>query len=103
MKTYETGATSHAVNDLILFTDNTKELADIRDRLYASFAHPDRPKLLGRDFRKLFHLAQSQYMKEFPNSSDHKHIYGMGDPEINEYCKLYADDFDNWKSEHGYK
>lgn len=28
--TYETGATSHAVNDLILFTDNTRELAELR-------------------------------------------------------------------------
>ena len=31
---FETGATTAAVNELILFTDNTQKLVDIRDNIY---------------------------------------------------------------------
>lgn len=34
---YETGATSHAVNDLILFTDNTRGLIEYRDKVYSKW------------------------------------------------------------------
>jgi hypothetical protein len=33
---FETGATHHAVNDLILFVDNTRECAQLRDDIYRS-------------------------------------------------------------------
>jgi hypothetical protein len=38
---YETGATSHAVNDLVLFTDDTRELAELRDTIYESVSAKD--------------------------------------------------------------
>jgi hypothetical protein len=100
---YETGATSHAVNDLILFTDNTRELAAIRDSRYESFAKPNLPPIMGRDFRKLCEIAQERYIKEFPKYEDHKHISEMSNDQINEYCRLYAKSFDSWKLDHGYK
>lgn len=41
MKTiYETGATSHAVNDLILYTDNTRELAELGMRYIKTLVRP---------------------------------------------------------------
>jgi len=98
---YETGATSHAVNDLILFTDNTRELAECRDNIYAAFANNNSaPQHF--DFSTLIRMAKAYYYNEFTKANS-KHIESMSYEEIKEYCQLYADDFNNWKSEHGYK
>lgn len=131
---YETGATSHAINDLILFADNTRELAQLRDSIYMQGVQPgdgdiikshltgffgngeitgyagtiqERVKgILKKRFNKLFYEAVERYKKEFPD--DHYQTRGnIGDNVISydqqeEFCQLYADDFDNWKREHGY-
>ena len=98
---YETGATDHAVNDLILFTDNTRELAELRDSIFqmwldfGSFGvvpHYER-------FIRLFNEAKKSYMREFPAPEDHKHIWLMNAEQIREFCQLYVIDFDTWKSE----
>ncbi len=99
---YETGATSHAVNDLILFTDNTRELAEFRDKIYIDWAkvgsfgttaHYER-------FIPLYNKAVKQYKKEFPSFEDHKHIICMDGIECREYAQLYVNDFETWKIEH---
>lgn len=119
---YETGATSHAVNDLILFTDNTRGLAELRDKYYNKmhlmnerFNRDTDFNSLEIHYRHLFYIlmltAMRDYKKLFPNKEDHKHIwqskvdkYGeWTDKEDNEYCRLYLIEFDTWKSEHGYK
>jgi len=41
---YETGASSHAVNDLILFTDNTRSLVQYRDQIYKARVSGKFPK-----------------------------------------------------------
>lgn len=121
--TYETGATSHAVNDLILFTDNTRMLAEMRDKAYE--------KMIGQNiiwnrsekyehlevnyfhlFSRLSQYAIREYKREFPNYEDHKHISHVkllsGEPgtwtdeQLTEYCTLYLKDFQNWKKEHGH-
>lgn len=83
---YETGATSHAVNDLILFTDNTRELAELRDKIYQrAFDRNDivaaKFNVLGNTaginsltaaFSQLLIAAQRVYCKTFPKN--HKHI-----------------------------
>lgn len=99
---YETGATSHAVNDLILFTDNTRELAELRDSIYAACADLNVTCDLDR-FIKLLNAAKTLYINTFPDKEDHAHIYGLSQAQIIEYCGLYVNDFDNWKLEHGYK
>lgn len=102
---YETGATSHAVNDLILFTDNTRELAELRNRIYTRFLHWNRRKSESRDNEmyvcliELFNAAKSQYIKEFRDFEDNKHIRLMPIGQMNEYLQLYIDDFENWKAE----
>lgn len=107
---YETGATSHAVNDLILFTDNTRELAELRDSIYLHFISDSRPfikdeplylELAMKFMVTLRPAATRRYNTEFPGSSNH--INKMGPGDYAEYSDLYAADFDNWKSEHGYK
>lgn len=103
---FETGATSHAVNDLILFTDNTRELAELRDDIYKMMWQFD---LMGdvktwnnERFQKLLNKARAAYSNEFGGDNS-LHIINMTDAEKIEYRQLYMNDFENWKSEHGYK
>lgn len=135
MKTiYETGATTHAVNDLILFADNTRELAKVRDEIYLQAVKPNRndilyshlsgffgngecegyrqpidvrvKNILSKRFNRLFYDTLEAYAKEFP-TCHYQSRGNIGDNVITydqqeEFCKLYAEDFDNWKQEHGY-
>lgn len=102
MKTiFETGATSHAVNDLILFTDTTRSLAELRDEIYTLWIEKGY-QMSAYAFEELQRTAIKAYIKErgAPNS---EHIQYMGNKERREYRTLYANNFENWKSEHGYK
>lgn len=122
--TYETGATSHAVNELILFTDNTRELAEMRDKAYKNMVTQQRAFNRSDNLSHLevnyFHLfsrlslyAIKRYKQEFPNYEDHKHLSHVRlssgkpgtwtDEQLSEYVTLYLKDFSNWKQEHGYK
>lgn len=102
---YETGATTHATNDLILFADNTKELAELRNSIYLSFARPqsvlDKIDLASR-FQHLYLKAVAAYKKEFPQT-DRRYFLPIGSDMANEFCQLYAADFEAWKVEHSIK
>lgn len=89
---YETGATTHAVNDLILFADNTRELAQLRDDLYSM------KTLEATNFIPLLNASVKRYKSEFPTS--HSHITQMSENEKLEFINLYAQDFENWKQDH---
>lgn len=119
--TYETGASSHAVNDLILFTENTRELAELRDEMFAKLGKKlaKSSAAIGHTyFHPLLRAATRKYAKEFPNRDDNKHIVawyvfeydekgvkryntydGLSGEQCNEYCRLYALDFELWKQE----
>lgn len=105
---YETGATSHAVNHLILFTDNTRRTAERRDEIYKKYINPSIKltnwyKSMQAEFEKvLCPYAMHQYWVEFGETSS-KHIANIGGEGQKEFAELYAKDFENWKSEHGYK
>src|SRR6266542_1401605 len=84
---YETGATSHAVNDLILFTDNTMELAKKRDKAYKKMIVQNEQynrqssfHFLEQHYRYLFYdlmlTAMRDYKRVFPLYEDHKHVTG---------------------------
>jgi len=130
---FETGATTHEVNDLILFAENTRKLTELRDTIYMQAVKPsdndilkshlsgffgngecegyagtiqDRVKtILHKRFNRLFYETVEAYKKEFPDN----HYKTNGDvgknvisyPQQEEFCKLYAEDFENWKKEHG--
>lgn len=103
---YETGATSHAVNDLILFTDNTKTLTELRDSVYVMMWQFD---LMGNAnewdnsmFDKLLNKSRAAYANKLGGDNS-IHIINMKDAEKQEYKQLYLSDFENWKLEHGYK
>lgn len=95
---YETGATSHAVNDLILFTDNTKELDELRDKIYTMYAYVN-DKPYPEEMNRLYYAAKTAYYNEF-GIQNSNHIKNMLGNEMLEYCTLYANDFQNWKQEH---
>lgn len=96
---FETGATTHAVNELILFTDTTSELSELKDNIYKQVIH--KQSCPNDIFLNLLIASQERYNKEFPKRS--RHIVYMSKSEELEYCNLYASGFNNWKSEHGYK
>lgn len=96
---YESGATSHAVNDLILFADNTRELAAARDLIYSAFVGNESSRYpLSDRFESLISPAIAKYRKELnePNA-----FSNMSLSECREFCNLYATDFENWKYENG--
>lgn len=96
IETYETGATSHAVNDLILFTDNTRELAEKRDNIYRM--NSAMKELHTFMFDLFLNDCIRAYRKQFPTSSSH--IFGMTTEERYEFKELYVKDFDSWKQDH---
>lgn len=112
-QSYETGATSHAVNDLILFSDNTRELAELRDNIYKRAITPGdivyaKYKTLGKNygfaslcaaFSQLLRETKKAYIKQFPETSDHVAGIEQWDEMGIEFCELYANDFENWKGE----
>lgn len=101
--TYETGATSHTVNDLILFTDNTKELVNLRDNIYETMQWLESLGAGGNweneRFRKLLNKARATYCNELGGDNS-LHIINMPDTEKIEFMQLYINNFDNWKSGH---
>lgn len=91
---YESGATTHAVNDLILFADNTPELVKLRDDIYKQASKADE-----LNFSQLLMQSIQAYIKEFPQAEDHNHIKLMTTEQRGEFRRLYFIDFDNWKEE----
>lgn len=94
---FETGASTHAVNDLILFTDNTRVLAEMRDEIYKIALHNNEAP----NFTPLLLDAISTYKSEFPDS--HAHISNMSREERIEFRSLYLESFEEWKEENAPK
>jgi hypothetical protein len=100
---FETGATSAAVNELILYTDSTEQLAALRDEFYIDelpgYFNPNaRKKSLVNALVTLCHTAITRYTNEmgYVNS---KHIRDLTSDQISEYCQIYANRFPEWKKE----
>lgn len=115
---YETGATTHAVNDLILFTDNTRELAEMRDYIYSKTIADNKQnesitshlsedykakankEYLQYKFKDFLHNVTRAYNKELGVTYSY---YGLTTKQRNEFARIYANDFENWKQEHNIK
>lgn len=96
---FETGATSDDVNGLILFTDNTRNLAEYRDLIYTNLANKiknDLPLTVGDIQDRLFNLylkAKAQYKRETGEGLD------LGKNEEREFTRIYAEEFPIWAKE----
>ena len=102
---FETGATTAAVNDLILYSENTAGLAALRDYKYR-LAEIDRlkPDTLAALFEQLFHAARSLYLKQVGDPDDDDDdaddaIRLMTAAQRKEYCQLYAEGLADWIEE----
>lgn len=95
---FETGARDHAINELVLFTDNTRELTELRDNINRSFAHKDsrRADKIAA-FLPLLNQARVMYCKEFPNSCSH--VQGLTEDQRADFMGLYASEVDQWLKE----
>lgn len=91
---YETGATTHAVNELILFTDNTPKCVAKRDELFKRILD-NKWEPLPIHFIPLLEVAQAQYYWEIKDSDKAPFTTA----EEREYCALYVTDFYIWKKE----
>lgn len=93
---FETGATSAAVNELILYTDNTRELAEKRDKY---FYRAEIGRSLEMCIIDLYWDAINAYKKEFPYGAEYSPVKDMTQIERHEYCQIYANRFAEWKKE----
>lgn len=94
---FETGATSAAVNELILYTDNTSKLAEMRNSIYQQ--HLIGPAPLAIHFIKLLDKVELEYYREFGATKNNRHIHAVTPAQNEEYCQIYANRFPEWKKE----
>lgn len=98
---FETGATTHSVNDLILFADNTEKLYLIKMDIFKTYFNSEeyqkeRFPLIDR-LEGLLAASKITYKTTFPQPEDHAHIYGMNKIEDTEFCLIQTKDYENWK------
>lgn len=94
---FETGAKTWAVNDLILFTENTQDTYNLMLETFKTEGE-NCIKNPYEAFRKLFRYAQNKYISEF-NTESSLHIINLTEEERKDFCQLYAKDFKRWKEE----
>lgn len=100
---FETGATKHYINSLVLFTDNTSKLIELRDEIYENHRHEE--KLNPEIFVALCDAARREFLFENGwESVEAKPIdkmrYKKYYADVLEFCQIYANDFENWKIDH---
>lgn len=95
---FETGAQDHVINDLILFADNTKELAAFRDKIYLEYHSGGKSRaqfMAGLAF--FLNESIKMYKKEFPGTDPD--YLELTQEQKNDFINLYASDFKNWVNE----
>jgi predicted RNA methylase len=84
ISTFETGALTHEVNDLILFADNTYQVSQLRDVIYKS------GKL---DFKRFCEQTVSGFNSLLTDKSER--IYLTTEQE-KDFCDIYVAQYQNW-------
>lgn len=90
---FETGALTSEINDLVLYTDTTKVLAEFRDYLFKITSV--RGQQLPSSFMSLFKRARNRYINEF----DDTEVLSIS--QAQDYCNVYFARFLSWKKENG--
>lgn len=103
--TFETGTDSPKVNNLILFADNTKNLAEIRDAVYELWvnriskgATPTIEEIASK-FKTFLVKAIAQYIRELGNTPEAKEEVDLTSEEKKDFQNIYALEFPNWLKE----
>lgn len=100
---FETGASQDFINSLILFTDNTGMLAELRDNIYEDHKHE--AELNPTMFVALCDSARAMYINEVEREGlMYKNIYDLRYKKyyknVLEFCQVYVDRFEDWKTDH---
>jgi hypothetical protein len=100
---YETGTTEHHINSLILYTDNTRSLIEFRDEIFKNNIHE--AKLNPAIFEPLCDAARINFLRENGYESVEakpidKMRYKKNHKDVKVYCELFANRFEDWKSDH---
>ena len=95
---YETGANFDKVNGLILFADTTRNLAEMRDAVYATIknrmskgASPTKKELQDR-FKTFLRAVRGQYVREMGNTSDAREEADLNQEEEQDFLRVYAEE-----------
>lgn len=99
----DSGATHHNVNNMVLFTNNTRNLAEMRNDIYTFYYERKEPVSRGR-IGILFDTALAQYKKEFYSSdlegedlNDYNAYVTFTDEQKQEFITLMVAKYDSWK------
>jgi hypothetical protein len=93
---FETGASTHTVNDLILFIENDREAWDMIENLYKGLRSGYiREVNSGMPFAVGFGIGR--YIQTFPTSSDH--VRSMTTEERAELIAYFVGYYKQWKEE----
>ena len=97
---FETGATNHRVNDLILWIENDKESFALIEKVFQAHQTHEIMNLNVYAFNSSVNEAINKYKKQFPTS--HYHILGITPEETADLKKYFFDAYTDWSNENSY-
>ena len=97
---FETGASTHTVNDLILWIENDRESFSFIEKVYQDHQrHIISDLYLGR-FRSAINKSIQLYVAQFPTSSSHVDNISLN--EIAELIQYFKNQYSDWSNENSY-
>ncbi len=98
---FETGASTHTVNDLILWIENDRESYSFIEKV---FQGNQRHQVIGgltvQHLRRPVMIGITAYRTKFPKDS--QHVENMTIDEVNELMKYFFDAYSDWSNENSY-
>jgi NOL1/NOP2/fmu family ribosome biogenesis protein len=94
MSMFENGSYNGNVDNLVLFTDTTKVLTELRNEIYVyGYKNNSTIEEISRYFIKLYFASVSRYRQEIKESLK------LNAEQKNQFCNIYANRFKNWIEE----
>lgn len=97
---FETGATTHTVNDLILWIENDQRSFEQIENVYKDNQRHKFNSFGAINFNIAVNEGISNYKLQFPTSCDH--VKEMTYQELAELCRYFAKGYTNWSDENNY-
>ncbi len=95
MNRHETGAMTTEVNDLILYADNTQELAEMRDAVYKSFYSKNGGKQNDAELAAAF--MNSRFITcAHKNYQAEVNTLNFSPQLKDDFCRIYALEYTQW-------
>ncbi|ANS04883.1 hypothetical protein [uncultured Mediterranean phage] len=95
VSSFESGASNHALNDLMLYGDNTRETAEELNRIFTMIKDNEKA-----DFNYLLRqyllIVRRAYLREFNHKGAADHIKSISKDDVKEWVLLYRLEFQRW-------